>query len=574
MRRRLGVSPAHFSRRAWILHTCDEATQARRSWRRISCGIRSYVRRPEGSLVFLPFRSLMRSPCPRAMPKPSDGIPFDRSATSKLWSFSVSQGLHLRASDQERASSPKGMRKYDFRLLTPSTLGSFQRRGLAGSIMLSSGAQTNGSPLMACGKRCMLSLRPERCGGKDENEESEEAEEREREGSTSNGVEDEPRTAGQGKKRAQSGIVRSRVTVTPDTRPSTAPAHTRAGWSDLNPLTPDQSRMLWTTSENGHTLDSTSNGNPVLHLYLPSYHAAPRKEADEALDVGADGQDGRIAEIQTQEHLEVLNDENRNHDVAGGSRPPDVVEVIAAIKAESGQMGKMEEDDKDSERSQRGSQNDDDQHGVRENSYDIVQEPSEERSTVEEEACSGKPDGSSQPMGAGHEYVLAAIQKTTKLKSGAAHVRKSETNSTRRLTLPAPVLLFPGKLARTHSSPAPSVPPSFYSSSLGHHIRTAHTPERHRAKTRPTGVGFDKRAANPETRRPPSLDRTGSWHVLKKEPRGITGRRTKIMSSEWWGALPCKTKTTKTFEWGPRGPRETKSVCELHVRTSRWRGSE
>lgn len=299
-----------------------------------------------------------------------------------------------------------------------------------------------------------------------------------------------------------------------------------------------------------------------------------RKEADEALDVGADRWNGRIEEIQIQEHLEMLNDENRNHEVAGGSRPPDVVEDVAAIKAESGEMGKMEEDDKDRERSQRGSQNDNDQHGLRENSYEIVQEPNEEQGTVEEERRFGKPDGSSQPMGAEHEYVLAELQKATKPKSEAAPVRKSETNSTRRLTLPAPALLFPGKLARTHSSPAPSVLPSFYSSSLGHHIKMPHTPDRHRAKTWPTGVGFDKRAVKPATRRPPSLDRTGSWHVLKKEPRGITGHRPKIMSSERWGALPCKTKTTKTFEWGPWGPRETKSVCELHVRTSRWRGSE
>ncbi|XP_034162732.2 uncharacterized protein LOC117597849 [Pangasianodon hypophthalmus] len=528
----------------------------------------------------------MRCVCPRAMQHPSDGIPCSRSCTSMLWSFSVSQGLHLHVSDQARGSNPKALRKYDFRLLTPSTVGTFHRRGLAGSGMPSSVTQKNGS-LMACGKRCVLSLRPERCGNKAENEKSKEAEENEREESTANRIVDEHRRAGEEKKRAQSGVVRTRVMVTSDARPSTAPAHTLAGRSDVNPLSPGTPgyRMVWRTSENGHhdTLDCTSTGTPVLHLYLPNYHTDTRKEMDEVLDVEADRQDAdtdrKNREIQIQEQLDVWNDGNRNCDVTGGNRPPDDVEDVITVETRSEQNHKMEEDDKDGER-QRGSRNEriekeeNEQHGVRENSCDISQEPSEERSSVEEEGRSGKSDDTPQPTAAAHQHVLEERQKTaaTKLKSGAAHVRNSETKMTRRLTLPAPALSFPGPPARTHSSPSPCVLPSFYGSSFGHRIRAPHTPERHGAKTRPTEIDFDKRAIKPATERPPSLEWRGSRHVSKMDSSGITGPRPKITSSEWWGSLSRKTKTTKTFVWGPRGPQETKSVCELHTRTNRWRG--
>lgn len=302
-----------------------------------------------------------------------------------------------------------------------------------------------------------------------------------------------------------------------------------------------------------------------------------RKEVDEVLDVEAHRQDAdtdrKVTEIQIQEQeqLNVCSDGNRSCDVAGGNRPPDDVEDVIPMDTGSEQKHKIEEDGE----MQQGSQNEltekkeNEQHGVRENSCEIIQEPIEERSTAEEQERSGKSDDTPQPMAAAHQHVLEERQEAsaTKLKSGAARVKNSETKSTRRLTLPAPALSFPGTLARTHSLPSPRVVPSFYSSSFGRHIRTPPIP-----KTRPTGVGFDKRAIKPATERPPNLDRKGSWHVLKMEPRGIIGPRPKIMSSEWWGSLPRKIKTTKTFVWGPRGPQETKSVCELHARTNRWRG--
>lgn len=91
----------------------------------------------------------------------------------------------------------------------------------------------------ACGTRCVLSLRPEHCSNKAENEKSKESERGVR---TANRMTEEHRKTGEEKKRAQ----RTRVVVMSDTRTFTAPEHTRAGRSDATPLTP---------------------GTPVLHVH-------------------------------------------------------------------------------------------------------------------------------------------------------------------------------------------------------------------------------------------------------------------------------------------------------------------
>lgn len=90
------------------------------------------------------------------------------------------------------------------------------------------------SSAQACGKRCVLSLRPERCGNKSEHEKPDEAGESGRGASTANAVLDEHGKTGEEKKRARSGVVRTRAMATSDTRPSTAPA----GRSGVDPLSP------------------------------------------------------------------------------------------------------------------------------------------------------------------------------------------------------------------------------------------------------------------------------------------------------------------------------------------------
>ncbi|KAG9270525.1 hypothetical protein AMEX_G15481 [Astyanax mexicanus] len=179
-----------------------------------------------------------------------------------------------------------------------------------------------------------------------------------------------------------------------------------------------------------------------------------------------------------------------------------------------------------------------------------------------------------------HQQVLEKREKAppSKLKSGRAHVttscslgQSSETNSLRRITHPAPVISFPCLYTHTYSSPLPHTLPSFYGTHFGYRLRTLHTPQPHRAKTWTTSISSDKRLIKTVKELPQSKETKGNHHVSTMETRGTTGPHPKIMSSEW-GAPPCKTKTTKTFVWGPWGPQETKSVCELHTQANRCDG--
>lgn len=249
------------------------------------------------------------------------------------------------------------------------------------------------------------------------------------------------------------------------------------------------------------------------------------------LDVEADrrGADGKPAEIPIQGRLDASDD--------GGNGAPEDAEDVVAMETGSERKRKTGEDGG----GRRGSQGERaaKEEQLRGNSCDVAQEPSEERGTVEDEGRSGKSDDTPE---------LTVAAPATKLK--CADVRHLETRMTRRRPLPAPALSFPATLARTDSSSSPPCElPSFYGSSFGRRVRAPHAPEPHRAKT---GVCFDKRGVKPV-------------------PRGITAPRPKITSPEWRESLPRKTKTTKTFVWGPRGPQETKCVCELRARTSAWR---
>lgn len=276
--------------------------------------------------------------------------------------------------------------------------------------------------------------------------------------------------------------------------------------------------------------------------------------------------DGNIAPIQIQERLGVLSDGNRICDDTGGDGAPDVAGDVVTLETGSEQRNVMEEEDTEGRRGRLDDlveKEENQQNGAKQNSREVTQEPSKELVPVEREGRRGKSDDGPQLTGDVPQRVTEEKQKApdTKLKRGPAQGRDSETKSMRRPILPAPALSFPGTLARTHSSPSPCVLPSFYSSSFGHRIRAPRTPERHRAKTR---GGFDKRGAN---ERPASLERRGtSRHVTPNAPR------SKIPSPDWWGSRSQKTKTTKTFMWGPQGPQETKSVCELQTRSNRWRG--
>lgn len=268
-----------------------------------------------------------------------------------------------------------------------------------------------------------------------------------------------------------------------------------------------------------------------------------RKEEDEVLEVAADRQDANTdGKIQTGEQLDVKDGAGRC-EAAGGNGAPDAVDDVITMEIGCDQKDKMEKDGE----IRRGSRNElVEKEDTKKKTQESTREPSKEHCT-EEQGCAGKSGDTPD-----HTAAVSAPQ----LK--CARIRNSETGITRRLTLPAPALSFPGMLARTNSSPSP---PLLYGSPFSSCIRTPHVMERHQYKN----VGFDKRAVKPATERLLSSERRGTrWPA-----RGIT-----VSHPKWWSSLTRQTKTTKTFVWGPWGPQETKSVCELHTRTGSWTSSD
>ncbi|KAI5622150.1 actin related protein 2/3 complex, subunit 5-like, a [Silurus asotus] len=545
------------------------------------------------SLTCYPAMRHLSDSIPSASSAPSaPSIPCAQGCSSVTWSYSVNQGFHLHVSDQARGSSPKALRKYDFRLLT---LSAFHRRGLEASGMSAPLPRTNGS-LVACGKRCVLSLRRERSGNKDQNKKTKESEVKKGANVAERIVDGHGETSEE-KKRAQSGVLRMRARETPDPRPSTAPANPWARWSDVNSLTPGSPgcRMFWKTPD---TSDGTLTGNPVLHLYLPNSlppdtrlslgHPAGVEIMSEStrwtcrrygfgfyfggipIEAGVSGFLCSEPETRVTKEAERQDAETQNGtrgptcEIGGitrGTGRCDASKDINTTETGSEQKHETEEADKDVEK-QRGSRNEFNKkdENLKENGYNVDQDPSDEHGAVEE---SGKSGDALRLTAAAHLDVSEERHKAPNMKI-KSHIRNKETNRKKILTLPAPASLVPG----THSSHLPSIL-SFYGSSIAHRVRTPRPPERRRAKAQHDPV--DKRAVKPATETPPSLDRRGNQNILKTEPRGTTAPRPKITISEWCCGplLSRKTKTTKTFVWGPRGPQETKSVCELHTRSNR-----
>ncbi|XP_037391898.1 uncharacterized protein LOC119262781 [Pygocentrus nattereri] len=599
------------------------------------------------------------------------------------WSNASTQGQQSHILNQPRASPPRSRRKYDCRLLSPTTVANgnttFPKKALAGSGNPPSFTERN-NLLIACGKQCVLSERPYRCplsANKAETERSKKAEESERGGSATNRSLDEQRARSGTKRleeRARSSVGRRRVMVMSIRRPATAPACAQTGQEELmqpRPETPS-CRLVWRASqgEQGQlgSPDSTSRGTPVLHLYLPSYQltdTAHKTVEDNRLEPKLAKQQDNAGDTSQQDFTEdkvrqeimierwnenkesaqhednarnekcdrkrELEEKNDQSDFIEDNGRPDIPEdsppqAVTEGEGKGNKKDELAEDKRQREVTQgniiEGEENE--QHDIREdvrhNDYieDVKQlDITKEHGTAEEnrqqgcgessgaddtvdnikgsselepdlemtvlESCSDHKEPikthknklpqtsieNSRPFTAmQHEQVLEKREKAPpkKLKSGlrtsCSLDQRSETNSPRRITHPTSVIVFPSPFTHTHSSPSLHMLPSFYGTSFGYRLRMLHTPQPHRAKTWTTRVSLDKRAIKSMKELPESKETKGN--VSKMEARRITGPRPKIMSSEW-GAPACKMKTTKTFVWGPRGPQETKSVCELHT---------
>ncbi|XP_062854262.1 uncharacterized protein LOC134317492 [Trichomycterus rosablanca] len=497
--------------------------------------------------------------------------PSDSAERTTLWTFSISDGLQLHISDPETVSGQKVQRKYDFRLLTSIGSTTSRRKGLTGSENQDVFTETD--PLIACGKQCVLSLRPDptdHAYNKPDNEKPKDDELNETEKSSEKTI--------PGEQRVWNDIKTGQEVQRSTTRPSTAPAYTRSAPTEVTQ--PPETSLVRRTSHHDPPDDGTA-GNHVLHLYLPGNQLCDRAqnrpeqkdtrgEMHQRMDVKVDGEDT----IPT----EARHDVNETEERSTGKEED--------LKTQSDTTGDTRESKQDTRTEEK--QNEPQVGGQSliklpedENSQDkIIQEPSEERITSHQEKHqtyrnSKTSDGMVNIKTHSRSCDNTSIQTKAKFSSTNQQESGKQENVTskrpkseasqintptqRRQTLTASALLFPCKYKNTPSSPSPCVLPSFYGSSFG--VRTPRTPERHRVKLRPTRVGSDNTALKPMTESPPCSE------------RGARGSRPEIMSHER-GSVSRKTKTTKTFVWGPEGLQETKCVCELRARMNRCRGSD
>lgn len=141
-----------------------------------------------------------------------------------------------------------------------------------------------------------------------------------------------------------------------------------------------------------------------------------------------------------------------------------------------------------------------------------------------------------------------------------------------RYPAPSTALTFPYSLMDRNASPTVSVLPSFYGTPFGYRIRKFNTPESGSSKTRTRKVYNDIRFIKPTNDMRHTIETKGNRCLLQTKAEVVISPRPKIMSTER-GVPPHKIKTTKTFLWGPEGPQETKTVCELQSPVNRWRSS-
>lgn len=137
----------------------------------------------------------------------------------------------------------------------------------------------------------------------------------------------------------------------------------------------------------------------------------------------------------------------------------------------------------------------------------------------------------------------------------------------------ATALTFPYSLMDRNPSPTVSVLPSFYGTPFGYRIRTFNTPQHCGSKTRTRKVCNDIRFIKPTNDMRHAMETKGNPCLLQTKTKAVISPRPKIMSTER-GVPLHKMKTTKTFLWGPEGPQETKTVCELQSPVNRWRISD
>ncbi|XP_016326683.1 uncharacterized protein LOC107676613, partial [Sinocyclocheilus anshuiensis] len=514
-----------------------------------------------------------------------------RTAGSMAWNSIVKQRLQLQVTNQRGVPPLKTFPVHQHGSSSLNT-GAYsnsmlQGRSLRGSRNLSEknarkSFTAKKALLIACGVRCVLSPRPSNCSTssphKDENDRAHSTSAREQK-SSRDCVETkselkvwDPYTVikrtGE-RERARSSIHRQRVPLDSSHRPSTVPLENQTGRRALSTPETPMCKILWRRKDDQNVLqdrpqhfteDQNLSLTQLLHLYLPSSYQPQEQREDTA-----PGQENSSSEVYERQDV---TEELREHDIPMESQKQDITVNKTADEGQNDSTDGMRYDNTDTwendtpeetfendmidEKRPQEVTDDNRQHEIIENQCDIdrsfnIVEDKQEYDITE------KTEG---------EYRRTKSNRSSYKASDAKLIIKTRYPAT------ATALMFPYTLMDRNPSPTLSVLPSFYGPSFGYRIRT--TSEPCRSKTRARKACDDNRSTEPMNDMRHTIEIKGNPCLLKTRAGMPVSPHPKIMSPER-GSQPRKIKTTKTFLWGPEGPLETKTVCELHSPVNRWR---
>ncbi|XP_065104025.1 uncharacterized protein [Paramisgurnus dabryanus] len=456
--------------------------------------------------------------------------------------------------------------------------------------------------LIACGVRCVLSPRPTNCStssspNKDEKERPRsspargERVEREMEGwSAYSGIKRTDK-----RERARSSIQRERAPVDLTHRPSTVPLEKQMRRRAISIPDIPTCKILWRRKDDQSFLqddpqhsaeDKSLDLTPSLHLYLPSsYHPEPLLgEQNNGLDVHdrqAVTLTGEVKEhniatdrpIQNQDiTVNSINEEWQNdftdglqYDVTDTRRHNNPVGNPQPGMTDTQHESPKENFENDIiEGKSEGITDDNRKHEVADNSIAQVNQ------------CDITDVGESYTEDGQQKSSNTYKRTRSNIHNRTAYLRVNTSNSKltdkTRYPAPATALTFSYSLMDRNPCPTVSVLPSFYGISFGFGIKTFNTSEPRSSKTRTRKVYNDIRFMRPMDDVQNIIETKGNSFSLQTKAGGVISPRPKIMSTER-RTPPHKIKTTKTFLWGPDGPQETKTVCELQSHLNRWRSS-
>ncbi|KAI2661454.1 Tryptophan 2,3-dioxygenase [Labeo rohita] len=428
--------------------------------------------------------------------------------------------------------------------------------------------------LIACGVQCVLSPRPSNCSTssphKDEKDRPHSTSARGQKSSRENRVETEgelkvwdaytviKRT--EERQRARSSIHRQRVPPDSSQRPSTVPLENQTGRRALSTPETPICKILWRRKDDQNVLqdrpqdfteDESLNLTPSLHLYLPSSYQLQEQKEDTA-----PSQENSSEVHEKQDVTEELTMESQKQDITlsktEGEEQNDFTDGIRCDITDTWQNDIQKdtpENDMTEERPPQDVTDDDRQQETMENQCNI--------------------DRSFNIVDDKQEYDIIEKPEVIYRRNRSSY-KASDAKLTVKTRYPATAtaLTFPSTPTHRNPSPTLSLLPSFYGTSFGYRVRT--TSEPCRSKTRIRKACNDNRTTQPMTDMRHTIEIKGNPCIIQTRAGVPVSPHPKIMSTER-GSQPHKIKTTKTFLWGPEGPQETKTVCELHSQVNRWR---